>query len=256
MAASAALPNSILITGASSGLGAALALAYAGAGQRLVLVGRDDVRLQQVATQCRAKGANVETQLADVRDADAMRRIVEAADAAMPLELVIANAGISAGTFSGEKDLTAAQAVFDVNVDGVLHTVHPVLPHMIARKRGQIAIISSLASIIPLPGAAAYSASKAAVRYYGEALRGHLKRHDVSVSVVCPGWIRTPLVSVNRFPMPFMLSAEDAAERIKRGLLRRSTRISFPWPLYFALRLFEALPASWVNALGRALPGK
>lgn len=249
-------PRAVLITGASSGLGKALALAYAAPGITLALLGRHEARLTEVAKACEAKGALVQAVLADIRDREAMHEIICSLDDARPFDLVIANAGISAGTFSGEDDLKAAQAVFDVNLQGVLNTLHPIIPRMVARGRGQLVIISSLASILPLPGAAAYSASKAAVRYYGEALAGHLRPQGVQVSVVCPGWIRTPLVDVNDFPMPFIMSATRAARIIQRDLLRCNVRIAFPRRLYFSLRLLEALPSRWTRGLMRALPSK
>lgn len=249
-------PKTILITGASSGLGEALAHAYASAGTMLILTGRHAERLEKVAAACTAQGAEVRTATIDVRDAVGMKDFIQTMDTEHSIDLVIANAGISAGTFTGEDNLIAAQGVFDVNLGGVLNTIHPILPRMVARKAGQIAIISSLAGILPWPGAAAYSASKAAVRYYGEALRGYLKRTHVSVSVVCPGWIHTPLVAVNRFPMPLIMSSERAASIIKRGLLRRKTRISFPRSLYLLLRVCEALPAGMVNSLSSTMPGK
>lgn len=249
-------PKTILITGASSGLGEALAYRYASSETNLALVGRNVVRLEKVAKECIARGAVVHTAIIDVRDADKLREFIIHIDELHPIDLVIANAGISAGTFVGENNLVASQGVFDVNLGGALNTIHPIIPRMVARKAGQIAIISSLAGILPWPGAAAYSASKAAVRYYGEALRGYLKRSGVSVSVVCPGWIHTPLVAVNRFPMPFIMSSDRAARIITRGLLRRKTRIAFPLVLYFLLRLFEAMPVFLVNSLSSAMPGK
>lgn len=249
-------PKTILITGASSGLGAALALEYAAPGANLALVGRNAVRLERVAHECGERGAVVHTALIDVRDKEKLAEFITHIDELHPLDLVIANAGVSAGTFTGEKSLDAAQAVFDVNLGGVINTIHPILPRMVARKAGQIAIISSLAGIMPWPGAAAYSASKAAVRYYGEALGAQLRNANVFVSVVCPGWIRTPLVEVNRFPMPLIMPAERAARIVKRGILRRSTRIAFPLTLYFLLRFAEALPVFITNRLTSLMPGK
>jgi short-subunit dehydrogenase len=249
-------PKTILITGASSGLGAALALDYASAETNLALVGRNAVRLEKVAQECIARGAVVRTAIIDVRDAVKMAEFIIHIDELHPIDLVIANAGISAGTFGGEKNFDAAQGVFDVNVDGVLNTIHPIIPRMTKRRAGQIAIISSLAGILPWPGAAAYSASKAAVRYYGEALRGQLKRYGVSVSVVCPGWIHTPLVAVNKFPMPLIMSAERAAGIIRRGISQKKTRIAFPRSLYFMLRCVEALPVFITNPLSSLMPSK
>lgn len=246
----------ILITGASSGLGAALAREYAGEGVTLHLLGRNSQRLQAVANDCRAKGAQVRTACIEVTDKEAMHAYIARADEAGAIDLVIANAGISAGTFAGEEELEASHKVFDVNLQGVLHTIHPLLPRMVARKAGQIAIVSSLAGMIAFPGAAAYSASKAAVRFYGDALRAVHYHDNVHISVICPGWIRTPLVEVNDFPMPFIMSAERAARIIRRGLHKKKARIAFPTTLYIALRLLEALPLAVQDFLARRMPEK
>ena len=234
--------KTILITGASSGIGAALAVGYAVPGMTLLLLARNLERLEAVAQDCRAKGARVEVASVDVRDKAAMAACIAQMDAATPIDLVIANAGISTGSFSGNETLEAAEAVFAINLSGVIHTIHPIIPRMKARGRGHLAIMSSLAGICALPSAPAYSASKAVVRYYGDALRGELKRHAIKVSVICPGWITTPLTDKNDFPMPFIMPVERAAERIMHGLWKKKRRIAFPLRLYFPLRVLMVLP--------------
>jgi len=176
-------PHSILITGASSGLGEGLARAYARSGITLFLSGRDAARLEAVAAACRAEGAEVETKVIDAADRPAMEAWIEAAEALAPLDLVIANAGISAGTGGGGEAAEQARAIFAVNLDGVLNTVLPALPAMRGRGCGQIAIMSSLASFRGMAGAPAYCASKAAVRVWGEALRAWLAPEGIAVSV-------------------------------------------------------------------------
>lgn len=246
-------PRSILVTGASSGLGRALAEAYAGPGIRLALGGRDVERLEAAAEACRARGATVAVASADVTKAGAMAAWVEAADDARELDLVIANAGISGGSGGGGEDARQARAIFAVNVDGVLNTVLPAIPRMRARRSGQIALVSSLAGFHGLPGAPAYSASKAAVRSWGEALRGLLVADGVRVSVICPGFIDTPLTRGNPYPMPMLMDVDTAVATIRRGLARDAARIAFPWPLYAGVRLVGALPASLgARLLGRA----
>lgn len=246
----------ILITGASSGLGAALAEAYAGPDVRLSLAGRDAARLAAVGATCSALGAQTETSVFDVTEAQATADWVREADRAAPLDLLIANAGISAGTGGGGETATQARQIFAVNLDGVANTVLPAMELMQPRGRGQIAIISSIAGFIGFPGAPAYCASKAAVRVWGESLRGDLAGSGLRVSVVCPGFIRTPMTDRNPFPMPFLMGPEKAAGIIVSRLARNHARISFPWPLYAAVRTLGALPPGLRDRLLRGAPRK
>lgn len=247
-------PRSILITGASSGIGAALAEAYAAPGVFLALGGRSAERLETVAAKCRAKGAEVETRAVDVADRAAMSDWVGGTDDAHPLDLVIANAGISRGTAGSDGNAEKDREIFAVNVAGVLNTLDPVLPGMRARRRGHIAIMSSVAGFHGLPDTAAYAASKAAVRVYGEGLRASLYRDGIAVSVICPGWVESALTAVNKFPMPFMMTAPKAARIIQRGLARNKARIAFPFPMAFATWLLAAMPAAWSDHAVRRAP--
>jgi len=249
-------PRSILLTGASSGIGAALAIAYAAPGVTLALGGRDPDRLAAVAEDCRARGAAAATLPVDVVDRDRMAAWVAAADRAAPLDLVIANAGVSAGTGGGAESAEQARRILATNVDGVVNTIHPALAAMVPRRRGHLAIMSSLAAFRGFPGAPAYCASKAAVRVLGEALRGALHRHGVAVSVICPGYVESPMTAVNRFRMPMLMPADKAAAIIRSGLDRRRARIAFPLPLYIVVRALAALPPSWTDPLLRRLPEK
>lgn len=246
----------ILITGASSGLGKALALACAQKHTHLLLAGRDEERLEQTAQACRERGALTETAALDVTDAEAMHNWITQTDQRTPIDLVIANAGISAGTANGEESEEQAREVFATNLGGVLNTVLPIIPMMKARHRGQIAIISSVAGLRGLPGAPAYSASKAAVKAWGEALRGWLHKENVHVSVVCPGFIRTPMTDINSFPMPLLMDADKAAHHILRGLEKNKSLITFPLATYLALRLLTLLPHAVTDRLLRGMPGK
>lgn len=249
-------PKHIAITGASSGLGAALALAYGYNGTVLSLHGRNAQRLAQVADRVRAHGATVDIHCGDVTDAADQQAWLTARGSAVPLDLVIANAGISAGTGSGGECHAQATDIFAVNVQGVVNTVHAALPTMRARGKGQIALMASLAGFRGLPSAPAYSASKAAVRLYGEALRGDLLTFGIAVSVICPGYITTPMTAVNKFPMPFLMSAEKAARIIQLGLAQNRARIAFPFPLYAAVRLLAGLPPALTDGLMARLPKK
>ena len=234
-------PRSIVITGATSGIGAALAAAYAGPGIRLALTGRNAKRLAAVADACRQAGAEVSAAPLDVTDAAALAAWLDEIDRARPVDLVIANAGISAGTGQGREPAAQIRAIFAVNLDGVLNTVMPLLPAFQARRRGQIAVMSSLAGFRGFPGAPAYCASKAAVRTWGEALRGHLHRYGIEVSVICPGFVVSRMTDKNKFPMPFLMDTARAAAIMKRGLERNRSRIAFPFPLYFAIWLVSSL---------------
>lgn len=183
--------RTVVITGASSGIGAALAHRYARAGGLFGLVGRDRSRLETVAEQCRVNGHEVRTAAIDVCDRSTPAAWLEEFDCEAPVDIVIANAGVSAGTTLDWQleDTDESCALMQANVLGVLNTVQQLIPRMLARGRSQIAIMGSVAALIPLPDSPAYSASKAAVLSYGLALRGHLYKAGIRVSVICPGYV-------------------------------------------------------------------
>lgn len=230
-----------------------MALNYAAAGRRVFLQGRDRGRLDAVAVDCTKAGAEVDVQVLDVTDRQAMAAWIERVDQTTPLDLIIANAGVS-GRSADDPD--PLRTLFQVNVDGVLNTVEPVMPRMTARGRGHIAIMSSLAAFRGTPTAPGYTATKAAVRLYGEGLRGKLMKDGVAVSVICPGFVKTPMTDVNEFPMPFLMTPERAALIIRRGLDRRAARIAFPLRLYWIVRLVAALPPAWVDPVLQRFQGK
>ncbi len=249
-------PSSILITGASSGIGAELAKIYAVRETTLFLGGRDRRRLSTVAGRCREAGARCHAESVDVTDRGAMEDWVLACDRSRPLDLVIANAGVSAGSgFAGE---TAEQArrVFGVNVDGVFNTVLPAIPPMVGRGRGHIAVMSSLAGFRGFPGAPAYCSSKAALRVWGEGQRVWLRRHGVRLSVICPGFVLTPMSRDNPYAMPFLMDAPKAARIIRKGLAANRGRIAFPWQTTLLALLLASLPPALVDRLLVRMPSK
>lgn len=249
-------PTTLLITGASSGLGAALALGYAAPGIILFLTGRHQERLEAIADQCKAKGAIVYAHSLDITHTENVRQWILECDANHPIDMVIANAGISGGTAGGTESEEQTRRIFQVNVDGVFNSVLPLIPHMQRRKAGHIVLISSLASYRGLPSAPAYSASKAAIRVYGEALRGALHADNVAVTVVTPGYIVTPMTAVNDFPMPGIMPVERAVTLLQKKLARRPARLAFPWFMYGVVWLLMLLPPQWTDPLFRLLPKK
>ncbi len=249
-------PKSIVITGGSSGIGAALARGYAAPGVSLGLTGRDPARLAAVAEACRAAGAEVAAAVIDVRQREALAAWLAERDRARALDLVIANAGISAGTGSFGETAEQVREILSVNVDGVVNTALAAAELMRPRRRGQIALMSSLAAFRGFPGAPAYCASKAAVRVWGEALRGMLHGEGLGVTVICPGYVKSRRTAVNDFPMPFLMEAERAAGIIRRGLAADKARIVFPRRLFAAVWLLGLLPPAWTDPLLRRLPEK
>lgn len=262
---------SVLITGASSGLGAALAEAYAAPGVSLWLGGRDETRLADVAARCRERDADVAASIVDVTDRDAVERWIGECEAVRPLDLAVANAGISAGTGGLAKDggieaPIQAQRIFAVNVTGVFNTVEPAVafmrrhaprpnvPHSACR--GQIAIVSSLAGFHGFPGAPAYSASKAAIKAWGEAIGPILATEGIGVSVICPGFVATPMTATNDFRMPLLMTAEAAARHMRQGLARNSPLIAFPWPMHAGVWLLRALPTRLASRILGGTPRK
>ncbi|WP_328593062.1 SDR family NAD(P)-dependent oxidoreductase [Siccirubricoccus phaeus] len=249
----------VLITGASSGLGRALALECAAPGVTLHLSGRDRARLQAVTAAAEARGATVRPAVLDVRDQAAMAGWIASAG---PLDLVIANAGISAGTGGAVEPMAVTRAVFETNVTGVLNTALPAIAAMAGQApgadgvRGRVAVVASLAAFVAAPGAPAYCAAKAAVQRWAEALDATERRRGIRLHAICPGYVRTPMTARNAFPMPLLMSAEAAARRTLRGIAAGRLRIAYPWPLYWASLLAGAMPAGLRNAVFLRLPAK
>lgn len=238
------MAGTVLITGASSGIGKALALHYAKQGSALALIGRDRARLDSTAEECRRLGANAHSALIDVRRREAMAEWIGAIDRASPIDLVFANAGLMAGTPADGhiEPADAGHGVIETNVLGVLNTVQPLLPAMMARGRGQIAIVSSIAAFIPLPDSPSYCASKSAVLAYGLSLRAALTSHGIAVSVICPGYVTTPMMLRESGPKPFVMPPERAVARIVTGLKRNRPVIAFPFLFALATRMHGLLP--------------
>ena len=241
-AASASLK--VFITGASSGLGAALAAYYAARGAVLGLAARRADKLAEVAATLAATST---VYALDVADHAALASA--AADFCSrhgTPDIVIANAGISAGTQCGNpEDLAVLERVLQTNVTGLAATLSPFVEPMRNRRSGALVGIASVAGFRGLPGNGAYSASKAAAINWLEALRVELHGSGVRVVTVCPGYIDTPMTEANRFPMPFLLSAGDAARRIARAIERASTLVVLPWQIRLTFSFLRRTP-NWL----------
>lgn len=245
-------PRCVLITGATGGIGGALALEYAASGAKvLILQGRNAERLSQLRDACQVLGARVLTQVLDVRDHDAlMAWLAAVCETEMP-ELVIANAGVNINTGPQQQgeDWHDVHRLLDVNVKAVFATVHGVLPAMRKRGYGQIALISSLAAWRGLPETPSYSASKAAVKVYGEAMRDALSDEGIRFNVIMPGYVESQMCFDMPGPKPFLWKADKAARVIRRGLQANRARISFPFPLNlgcFLLSVIHPAVSGWI----------
>ncbi|MEM8794689.1 MAG: SDR family NAD(P)-dependent oxidoreductase [Pseudomonadota bacterium] len=234
----------LLITGASAGIGAELAKLYASEGHTLYLTGRNAERLEAVAGECRAAGAIVETATFDVVDREKAEEWYNGANAGRPVDCLILNAGVmreseDLGVFESAADIELQIAV---NLTSCLTLSTFAAQKMAENNHGHIVFISSIAAIQPLSRAATYSASKAALISYGEALSGHCAVHGVSVSVICPGFVDTDMAAQLKTFKPFQLTSEDAARRIRRAITDKKPFYGFPAPLLWLARTSMSLP--------------
>ena len=226
-------PQKILITGATGAIGRALAMAYSEEGIELILHGRNRELLDETATLCREKGAGVYTEAFDLTDIEYLTNWLSGIEKQGYPDLVIANAGMNINhgeDNSGEK-WQSINRLLDLNVKSTIALAHYSAMVMKARGHGQIALVSSLAAFYGLPVTPSYSASKAAVKAYGEGMRGWLAPFGVKMSVIMPGYVKSQMCDDMPGPKPFVWTAERAAKHIKWRLARNHARISFPFPL-------------------------
>ena len=248
--------KSVLITGASSGIGAALACGLAGPDVVIAITGRNAERLNEIEAIIKKAGANTMSRAIDVTDRTAMSAFIADIETIAPLDLVIANAGISSSAGAGEGDDETTRDVFAINLAGVLNTVLPALTAMRPRGQGHIAIVSSIAGFRGMPTAPAYSASKVALKAWGEAIRPQLSKDGINLSMIYPGFVKSRITDANDFPMPLIMPAEKAAEIIIKGLKRGRKSIAFPWPMVWMMRLMSLLPRPFYNAILSRAPRK
>ncbi len=240
----------MVITGASSGIGAALARFYAAPGLTLGVTGRDAGRLADISGRLRAAGARVSEGLFDVRDRTALFAFLAEFEARHTIDLLIANAGVLDGRRADGtlENAETARRVIEINLLGAIDTVQAVLPAMIARGGGHIALVSSLAGLSALPDAPAYSASKAGLLAYGRALRAGLADTGVRVSVVCPGYVESAMSDSHIGNKPGKISAEAAARLIAAGIASNRQVIGFPRLLYVLALITPFVPEAIIRA--------
>jgi short-subunit dehydrogenase len=238
----------VIITGASSGIGRALVIEASAQGAHVGVTARRAELLETLVQEVRANGGIIEAEVADVT----MRENLHAAIANLvqklgPVDMLIANAGVGIASGANPMNVDGVETMMRVNYLGAMWSIEAVLPEMLKRGRGRIAAVSSLAAYKGMPGSAGYCASKAAISSYCESLRIELRSRGISVTTVCPGFIRSPMTDRNKFPMPFLMDPDVAAKRILRAINRGTKVYNFPWMMTRMMRLTYWLP-DWIMA--------
>jgi short-subunit dehydrogenase len=233
----------VLITGASSGIGRGLAIELAKRGARVGLLARRADQLNQIVAEIAAAGAAAIALPADVTDVEAVSKAADQLRAEFgPIDVLIANAGIGGSKAADKLNAGDVARIINVNVLGVANSTTTVIPQMIARAQGQLVIISSLAAYRGLPKSAAYCASKAAVSAFAESLRVDLKGSGIDVTIIHPGFIKTPLTAGRQAQMPWLMELDDAVKKIARAIEARKKSYAFPWQLATIVRACMVLP--------------
>ena len=241
-----------LITGASSGIGAGLALRYAKRGDRLILLARRQEKLMALAEELRGFGARVEVVAVDVTDREALeQKLTKACEILGPVDLLIANAGMGKPTPAKRFSAESFERTIAVNLVGAANCVDLVLPSMIERGRGQLVGIASLAAYRGLPASGAYCASKAGLRALFESLRIDLAKKPIAVTTICPGFVKTPMTDENKFSMPFLMELEPALDKIERAVDAGWSEYAFPFTLATIVRTARWLPNSIYDSIMR-----
>lgn len=238
------LQNKVVwLTGASSGIGEALAYELARRGARVVITARRREVLDGMVRTINESGGQAFAFAGDVQDLEQMKGIVAEVERTIgPIDLAIPNAGTHVFTVPENFNSAEYLSLMQLNFGGMLHCIEAVLPKMLERGAGHLAPVASLAGYRGLPRAAAYGASKAAMIHFLESIRFHLKTKGIVISIVNPGFVKTPLTDKNDFYMPFLIDSGKAARIICKGIERCKREVAFPWPF------------SWILKLGRMLP--
>ncbi|RMH20208.1 MAG: SDR family NAD(P)-dependent oxidoreductase [Acidobacteria bacterium] len=244
--------SSVLITGASSGIGAELARQLVGRGCRVGLLARRRERLAALAEELEGAGGTAAWAVADVADGVATQRALDAlAEGLGGADVVVANAGYGEVETPKRFAPGKALALYDVNLRGTLHVIDWALPRFLEAGRGHLVGVASVASYLGLPHFAAYCGSKAAMRIHLQSLRVSLARRGIAVTTICPGFVKSELTDRHQGPMPFLLPTDRAVRRIVRAIEKRQGEVVFPWQMRLVMAIGTCLPASWVEALLR-----
>lgn len=245
----------IFITGASSGIGQALAEHYAKEGAILGLAARRADILRSLQNSLPTETC---IYTLDVRDAEALDKAAHDFITRFGVpDIVIANAGVSAGTLTENRDdIHTFKGIIDINLLGMVHTFQPFIHAMKQAKKGSLVGIASVAGVRGLPGAGAYSASKAAVITYLESLRVELSVDDIHVTTIAPGYIKTPMTDINQYSMPFLMAPERAALKFAKAISRKKRFVVIPWQMGCLARLMRFLPPWLWDLIMRNAPRK
>ncbi|MFN7220942.1 MAG: SDR family NAD(P)-dependent oxidoreductase [Burkholderiales bacterium] len=238
--------SSVLITGATGALGAALAERYAASGTTLVLLGRSAAALKTLGDRCQARGAEVHTYVWDLSTLDGLDEMLLRALQAHRVQLLVLNAGLTSTPAPKEHEtIETIRTVMNVNLVSPMIATHAAVAHLRERGGGQIALIGSISAYFGLPITPTYCASKAGLLAWGQAMRGRLARENIKVNIVLPGFFESRMSAQFRSPKPFMLSSEQAADKIVRGLAQDQPCIAFPFVMVWTMKVLSILPTSW-----------
>ncbi len=241
-----------MVTGASSGIGRGVAVELSRRGAKLGLVARRTETLQEIVSEFESRGGKALAVPGDVQDALAVRAAADRFREQLgPIDVLIANAGIGSTNDSAELRASEVAGVINVNVIGAANSVAAVVPEMVARGRGQLVVISSLAAYRGLPKSAAYCASKAAVSAFFESLRLDLQPRGIAVTIIHPGFIKTPLTAGRHAQMPFLMELDVAVEKILRAIEKKKKSYAFPWQLASIVRAGMIMPTSMYDWISR-----
>ena len=242
-----------MVTGASSGIGRGVAIELARRGARLGLVARRAETLQEIVTEIESLGAQALSLPGDVQDADGIRGAADHLRKQFGvIDVLIANAGIGSTNDAAELRASEVAGVINVNVIGVANSVAAVVPEMVAGGGGQLVVISSLAAYRGLPKSAAYCASKAAVSAFFESLRLDLQPRGIDVTIIHPGFIKTPLTAGRHAQMPFLMELDEAVEKILWAIEKKKKSYAFPWQLASVVRAGLVMPTSMYDWISRS----